>query len=549
MVGFRKGSILVISLCLIYSCSSLTKKYCTPRSLLSKNSTCYNKKTQGEKPSLLSKTISSPASGPQEAAPPKSRPEKKIAKIKKSTPLKHISHKVSLERKRSPFNFVLKIKETPYTKRYFEYYSKLNRRTFQRWLRRAQPYLPYIIQTFRREGIPDDLAFLPFAESGFNPFAYSRAGAVGIWQFMAATARKYGLTVNWWVDERRDPYKSTVAAAKYLKSLYDIFQDWYLVLAAYNSGEGKILKAIHKSKKDSFFDIAKTRYLHRETRLYVPKFMAILKIIQNLGSLGFEPLTLNNTRIPKRVFVKGGVDLYKFASLLGLRWHQFKKLNPQFKRYVTPPDVISVIYVPSSLLSRAHEILRHKKIRPYGGLIRYRIKKGDSWWRISRRFRVPIYILKKINRTRSNFLTPNRYILIPKSPTTIYLASNRVKFKKDKQWIKSRGNYIVKQGDSLWKISRKFKIPMSTLLQANGLTRHSILKVGMRLYIPKTDTGGLNIARRALRHILYKVKKGDNLWNIARKFGVTTRQLISWNNLKKNSRIYPGDKIKIFIQD
>ncbi len=556
MNWFKKKIIFFTISCLFFiaACSPLKSKRSTSP-LLSNNSTSYN-----EKPSTVTKRIileneESEAQPLEKEVTISPQEIEKIEKTKKvnSSP---ISKKRTQPNKTYPFHFVLQIKETKYTKKYFDYYARLNRRTFERWLRRAEPYLPYILKIFRKEGIPDDLAFLPFAESGFNPFAYSRAGAVGIWQFMAATARKYGLIVNWWIDERRDPYKSTVAAAKYLKSLYGIFQDWYLVLAAYNSGEGKILRAIRKSKKDSFFDIAKTRYLHRETRLYVPKFMAILKIVENLDALGFQPLKLKEEDIPHRIYVKGGVDLSRFASLLGLSWKKFKHLNPQFKRYVTPPDIVSVIYLPPSLSSKAHRILALKKIRPYGGLIRYRIRKGDSWWRISRRVRVPIYILKKINRTHSNFLTPGRFILIPKTPSNVYLASWSHSFKrtyprvfKDREWIKKRGNYIVKRGDTLWKISREFNVPISTLRKANGLRRSAILRVGMKLYIPRADNTTLNTARRALRHILYKVKKGDNLWNIARKFGVTTGQLISWNNLKKDSRIYPGDKIKIFLQD
>ncbi|GAB6888794.1 LysM peptidoglycan-binding domain-containing protein [Desulfothermus okinawensis JCM 13304] len=450
------------------------------------------------------------------------------------------------------FNFVLKIKDTKYTERYFNYYSKIQRKTFQRWLKRAEPYLPYILSVFRRYNIPDDLIFLPFAESGFNPRAYSRAGAAGIWQFMPATARKYGLTVNWWIDERLDPFRSTIAAAKYLSDLYKMFGDWYLALAAYNAGEGKISKALRKSKMNNFFHIAKPRYLRRETRMYVPKFMAILKIIRNLKKLGFEPIYVDNKKLPARVFVREGTDLYTLAKNLKIPWKEFKKWNSHFKRYVTPPNIVSLIYVPKALKARAINLIKTKTIRPYGGLYRYRIKNGDSWWRISRRFGVPINILKRINRTNSNMLRPGRSILIPKSKA-FFLArkGSNNKFLRtygSSKWKNSRGNYIVKTGDTLWGIAKKFNIPLTTLLVANRLSKRSVLTPGMKLYVPITDYKSLKNAQKALKQILYRVKKGDNLWGIAKKFGVTTNQLVTWNNLNRDARIYPGDKLKIFIE-
>ena len=447
------------------------------------------------------------------------------------------------------FHFKLPLKNTKYTKQYFDYYANINRKTFQKWLKRAKPYIPYIQKVFREYHIPDDLIFLPFSESGFNPIAYSRAGAAGIWQFMPTTARKYGLTVNWWIDERLDPYRSTIAAAKYLTDLYDMFGDWYLVLAAYNAGEAKIQKALKQSKKNDFFHIARPRYLHRETRMYVPKFMAILKIIRNLEELGFESIKVDKSLILERIFVKEGTDLYKFSNMLGLKWKEFKKLNPHFRRYVTPPDVMSQVYVPHNLVSKAKKLIMSKKIQPYGGLFRYKIRYGDSWWRLSRKFGVPISILKKINRTHLNLLRPGRSILIPKSPKTIFLARkiSKQKVLLSKKRRNRRGNYVVKKGDSLWSISKKFNIPLSTLIVANNLHKNSILRPGMRLYIPVSDSKSLTAAKKALKQILYRVKKGDNLWNIARKFGVSTNQLLTWNNLKKDATIYPGDELKILI--
>ncbi len=467
--------------------------------------------------------------------------------IVQNTPQKTGGKRV--RKNKEPFHFELTLKNTKYTRQYFDYYAKINRRTFQRWLKRAEPYIPYIQKVFREHHIPDDLIFLPFSESGFNPRAYSRAGAVGLWQFMPATARKYGLTVNWWVDERLDPYRSTIAAANYLTDLYKMFGDWYLVLAAYNAGEGKVQKALRRSKKNDFFHIAKPRYLRRETRMYVPKFMAILKIIKNLDSLGFHPIRVDKSLIPGRVFVKQSTDLYTFAKKLGMRWRAFRKLNPHFKRYVTPPDVMSQVYVPKRLVAKAKELILSKKLHPYGGLVRYRIKVGDSWWRLSRKFRVPIYILKKINRTYSNLLRPGRSLLIPRSTRRVYVAKRSYIHRRSKKRLSARhGNYIVKKGDSLWKISRKFNVPISTLRVANNLYRKTLLRPGMELYIPKTDSSSLKTAKKVMKQILYSVRRGDNLWNIARKFGVSTTQLLTWNNLKKDARIYPGDKLKILVE-
>ncbi len=478
--------------------------------------------------------------------------EKTQKKLNKLTSIPKEKNVLSTSSKAKYFNFVLKIRETKYTKKYYTYYTSMKRRTFERWLKRAEIYLPYILKIFREYNIPDDLAFLPFGESGFNPRAYSRAGAAGIWQFMPATARKYGLTVNWWIDERLDPFRSTIAAARYLSDLYKMFGDWYLALAAYNAGEGKISKALKRSKKDNFFHIAKPRYLRLETRMYVPKFMAILKIVRNLDKLGFEPLYVDNKKLPARVFVREGTDLYTFARKLGVSWKRFRKWNPHFRRYVTPPGVVSIIYVPKPLEARAKNLIKTKIIRPYGGLYRYKIKRGDSWWRLSRRFGVPIKILKRINRTNKNLLRPGRSILIPKSKR-FYLAfkktnRNNISLTKRRSWTNKRGNYEVKPGDTLWSIAKRFKVSLKTILVANKLNKRSTIRPGMKLYIPITDYKSLKNAQRALKKILYRVKKGDNLWGIARKFGVTTNQLLTWNNLKKNSRIYPGDKIKIFVE-
>ena len=167
--------------------------------------------------------------------------------------------------------------------------SPTRRGVMESWLKRAQRYLPHTGR-FLAEGLPEDLIYLPFAESGFNPFALSRSGASGVWQFMPGTGKHYGLTVDDWIDERRDPYASTEAAIKYLKKLYADFGDWSLALAAYNAGEGKIGRALAKTGCEDYFSLCEASDdLREETKLYVPKFLALVKIAGNLEELGFEP--------------------------------------------------------------------------------------------------------------------------------------------------------------------------------------------------------------------------------------------------------------------
>jgi membrane-bound lytic murein transglycosylase D len=489
---------------------------------------------------------------------------------------------------------------------YFDYYANKKHATFQRWLHRAEKYLPYIRNVFREHGLPEDLIFLPFAESGFNPWAYSRAGAAGLWQFIPGTGRNYGLEVDWWIDERRDPYQATVAAAKHLKDLYEAFGNWNLALAAYNAGEGRVSWAIRKSGHEDFFKLASSRsYLHRETRYYVPKFMAILKIVRNLEDNGFEPLSWDAPVEPTSVQVEGGTDLMALSRTIGLDWKAFRHENPSYRRRASPPGRTTRVYLPSQTLAKAKRFLNSEASRPYAGFRRYRVRRGDSWWRISRRFNIPIRVLKRVNETSSNFLRQGQHILIPGSRSASYaaattkdgsqtlyrvrqgdslwqiargfglevqtlrrannMAPNAVHIRPGQQLripvskqatkrriAKRRANYTVEKGDTLWELSRRFGVSVKTLLMANGLSDPKRLHSGDRLYIPDLTAEATERSRRqaeaAHERIIYKVKRGDNIWSIARKFGVSTRKVLSWNDLHGGELIHPGDELEIRIK-
>jgi membrane-bound lytic murein transglycosylase D len=503
-------------------------------------------------------------------------------------------------RTKPEINFELNLRETRVVGQYLQHYTQKNQDMFQTWIKRAEKYLPYIRKVFTEKGLPQDLVFLPFAESGFNPRAYSRSGAAGLWQFMPGTARHFDLEVDWWIDQRRDPYLSTHAAADYLKMLYNQFGDWYLVLAAYNAGQGRVSRAMSHSGQECFFDLQKRNYLPQETRNYIPKFMAILKIMRNLENLGFDSLNWDAPAQAHSLEIPPGSDLQALASATGLEWSDFLELNPAFRRSASPPDRKSQVYLPQELLAQAREHLQNPDAAPYSGLQRYQVRSGDSWWRIARRFEVPIRELKRLNQTQSNLLRPGQSVLVPAQAKPIgHLAQGKdfsgsyTVQKGDTLWdiarstgssvqalraannlqhahikpgqrlsipkgeqettqeiAKRRANYTVKKGDSIWSLARRFGVSKQTLVQANGLNKHTRLQIGEKLYIPDLGQNRAAQAKANAAHaelINYQVQKGDSLWEIARKFGVSTQQLLAWNELGQDSRIHPGDQIKIYV--
>ncbi|CCO23029.1 LysM peptidoglycan-binding domain-containing protein [Maridesulfovibrio hydrothermalis] len=447
--------------------------------------------------------------------------------------------------------------DTKEVQQYFGFFTHKARKTFTRWLKRSEPFLPYVRQVLKDNDIPEDLAMLPFAESGYNAWAYSRVGAGGMWQFMPYTGRKFGLRVDWWVDERRDPFKSTHAAVAYLKVLHNMFGDWHLALAAYNAGEGKIGRALKKTGCDNFFDLTKNNYklsrryrLRAETKNYVPKFIAISKIFKNLEELGFDKIDWNNGIQVETVKVPGGTDLLALAKACGLKWSEFNKLNPHFRRQVSPPDGTINAYLPERVMANAADYLESPSSRPFAGYKRYKIRKGDSWYRIANRYAVPIAVLKSVNNRKSNLIKPGQYIMIPGkgSKTAVYTS----KTSKTRRTARSRANYRVRKGDTLWDIASRYKVSVRTLKRANGMYS-SRLKIGQKLYIPD------NSARRSAKSIAkaenikqqtvnYRVRRGDNLSKIARRFGVRVSSLMKWNRLNSKSIIRPGDKIKVYVR-
>ncbi len=450
---------------------------------------------------------------------------------------------------------------------HFKYFTHRARDRFERYLLRAERYLPYVEKTFREKGIPTDIAFLAIVESGFNPNAVSTAGATGMWQFMPQTGDHYGLERNWWIDERRDPYKSTQAAADYLLKLYNDFGDWYLALAAYNAGEGKIGRALDGTGAADFFELCDLNdrldgkaKLKEETRKYVPKFIAVTRIMHNLKRLGFKELDTRKWEEPEHIVVAGGTDLMGLASASGLSWNEFVEYNPAPQRQATSPTSRVTVHLPNSATLLAHTYLNSNESRSYAGWKQYTIKKGDTISKISKRTGVPSSVILQVNQISNKSIKAGKTILVPGS-----MQRNAETLASTRKNVTQGSNYKIQSGDTLFGIAQRSGISLQTLCNANNISEKTSLKVGQKLFIPgnskpsapaqvassKDKKQNKQQAKQKPQQVAqsntknYTVQAGDTMWSIARKHGVDPNNLMKLNKMGKNSTIKPGDKLKI----
>lgn len=465
---------------------------------------------------------------------------------------------------------------------YFKHYVHAARPIIERFLLRSQPYMDYARKVFRDRGMPEELACLAFVESGFNPVAVSRSNAVGMWQFMAATGRQYGLVQDWWMDERRDPYRATHAAADYLAKLYGDFQDWHLAVAAYNAGEGKIGRALEGTRTETFFELCRNnclldekRQLKEETRQYVPRFLAMCKIMRHADALGFKPADpLTDPRaadIPAlvpavAVQARPGTDLAALAKGLGMSWDEFADYNPAFRRYITPPDRQVSVYVPRHAEQTAVALLRDGKLSGHGWST-YVIARGDTMTKISRRTGVPIATLRQLN-PRSEPLKAGARLRIPARAGTSTLASapspkavatgsagkasGRPSSPASRPAQAAAASHTVRRGETMASIARQYGVSLSALRGANArIANPNALSVGQKLSLPQgaklqTASGeSRGQSGGGVRTMTYKVKPGDTLWGIARKFNMPPDELLGLNNMSRTGTLRPGDSVRV----
>jgi len=399
---------------------------------------------------------------------------------------------------------------------------------------RSGRYTPMIREELAARGMPPELQWLPIVESGFKPRAFSWASAAGMWQFIFDTGKRYGLQRSGWVDDRFDPIKATPAALAYLGDLYTMFDDWFLAMAAYNCGENRVLREINRTGNRDYWKMR----LPRETRNYVPKFLAVLHIIENAEKYGVEWPETHDPHLFEEVRVDKSVALQHVADLLAMPQDDLKALNTDIRYGVTPPTGFS-LRVPlgagSTLLGSLDE-LPESNFKPPPEVRRYRVRRGDTLGHIARRFRTSVSRLRSMNRIRGSLIRVGQLLSVP--------GRNY----GGQQWAGQTASYgtprdaathTVRRGDSLTRIARYYGTSVTALKQANGL-RRDIIHPGQVLRLSGngsgSGTGGV---------VTYNIRSGDTLARIARAFKVTLAALMRANPDVQARRLQIGQRIII----
>ncbi len=412
--------------------------------------------------------------------------------------------------------------------------NKAFRNSFVGGFQRKGWYEEMIHAILSEEGLPSDLIYMAFLESTYKTSAYSRARAKGIWQFIAATGRRYGLRIDRYVDERSHPEKATRAAAAYMKDLHAEFGDWHLAMAAYNTGAGNVRMAQRRSGKKDFWDLAKTRYLRRETRNFVPAILALALMDKEPAKHGFEELAHNHTLRYDRVTVDGPTMLSLVARLAGISEEDLKFLNPHLRLGVTPPGEGEYeLLVPSGhgeLFMTAYYAMPESERRAQVAKV-HTVREGETLARIARKYGTSVRDLTAANRIRNpHRIRAGMELTVPTFP-------GGGSAEPDGGVSRSDRYHIVRRGDTLSRIAGAYGVPISTILALNGIAKDTVIRPGMTLYLRHETTARAAAAPSDGTH---RVARGETLAVIARQYGTTVRELCEINGIGNPNQIRVG---------
>ncbi len=457
-------------------------------------------------------------------------------------------------------NFDIPIVFNDAVKYYIRYFTNEKRKVFTNWLRRSRRYVPIITEILRKHKMPEDLVYLAMIESGFNPKAYSRAKACGPWQFIYETGGRYGLKVNYWIDERRDPEKSTVAAAKYLRDLFNQFGHWYLAAAGYNAGERRIERAIERHNTNDFWELYRYSTLPQETKNYIPQLIAAAIIAKEPEKYGFGSIDSQDPIRFVEIKVPPATPLTAIARASSLDLDDVRSYNPELVRGLTPPgDDDYEIKLPYTVdVTQFNERLESalENERTIRSVITYKVKKSDTLAKIAKKYGVRSEDIVLVNNCEEELrIKRGMVIAIPRftGPSRTIVAENLNKEidepvskryvrknEEDKpvKQTKIKSHHIVKKGETLASISEKYGLDVADLKSFNKLKSGKIypnMKLRLASHVEK---------KRVAKVKYHVVKKGETLGSISDKYGIDIETIKSANRLKSN-KIQARTKLKI----
>lgn len=452
--------------------------------------------------------------------------------------------------------FRLDGKDHRFVRPYIEWYAG-HQAYIDRVVERARPFLYDIVQAVEARGMPLEIALLPVVESAFQPFAYSPGRAAGIWQFIPATGKRYGLKQNWWYDGRRDVHAATEAALAYLDRLQQRFDgDWLLALASYNSGEGRVIRAVKKNQKKGRPTDFWSLDLPDETQGYVPKLLAISAIVANSAAYKVQLEPIPDEPYLERVNIGSQIDLALAAELAELPIKTMYGLNPAFNRWATDPDGPHVLSLPIDKAEPFRQALAKVDDKHRIRWQRHRIRQGETLGHIARKYQTSVDLLQEVNNIRDKWIRAGDSIIIPVATKDLkhYLSQDQRRLalqRTERRGIKVK--HTVKSGDTFWDLSRKFKVSVGQLASWNGMSPKDSLMPGQRLVIWAKNRNIVNTRYAAppssatRQQLHYKVRKGDSLARIAKKFSVTVAKLRRWNSLPKGKYLQPGQRLTLYV--
>ncbi|MFQ5669445.1 MAG: LysM peptidoglycan-binding domain-containing protein [Acidobacteriota bacterium] len=440
---------------------------------------------------------------------------------------------------------------------FIDAFSGPRRKLFEPGMVRSGRWVSMIRKIFREEGIPEDLCYMAHIESAFKTTAYSRARARGLFQFISSTGRRYGLKNDWWVDMRADPEASAHAAARYLKALYEVYGDWYLALAEYNGGP-RVRRAWKRTgRKADFWRLARGRSLRRETRNYVPQILAAIILHKSPEKYGLtmkrdSPVDYQTVKLDE------SVDLRVAARLAGTTVDELIELNPSLRRLATPPDFKQFpLHLPpasaSSFLENLAQLPESERLPWY----HHRVRRGETLSIIAARYGTSVYGIQKANGMRNpHRIYVGQNLMIPGSAVRVATLDSAAG--PDHADEGGRRVHRVRPGETLYTIARRYRTDVRSLTAWNAISQPRLIRSGQRLIVYPGTKARLSSVPVASSHAraggagrerevaTYRVHRGDTLYRIARRHGVSVKALQKWNHLGRRTLIHPGQRLTIY---